>query len=153
MPVAVLAGLKLVLLVLLYLFVLRAVRAVVVDLYGPRRRKTAPPPRPAVASSPKKSRKPPRQLVVHAPEGKPLVVPLAGQPVTFGRSRRATVQVQDVYASDEHVVIAPDGEGWVVRDLGSTNGTYLNGARVTAATALTSGDQVRIGKTRIEARR
>ena len=154
MPVAALTALKLLLLLALYLFVARAVRAVMLDLHGPRR-KAAAPPRPAVAAAPqtRKPRRPARELVVHPPEGKPLVVALTKGPVSLGRSERTTVQVQDVYVSDEHALIAPDGEGWLVRDLGSTNGTYLNGARVTRPTPLAAGDQLRLGKTRVEIRR
>ena len=155
MPVALLTALKLLLLVLLYLFVARAVRAVVVDLRGPRR-KAGATPRPDVADgsqTPRRTRRPPKELVVHPPEGRPLVVALSERAVTLGRSGRTTVQVEDVYVSDEHAVVAPDGESWVVRDLGSTNGTYLNGARVTRATPLAAGDQLRIGKTRVEVRK
>lgn len=64
-----------------------------------------------------------------------------------------TVQLDDVYVSDEHALIAPTGDGWAVRDLGSTNGTYLNGAKVSQPTPLSAGDQLRLGKTRVEVRR
>ncbi|MDP9022227.1 MAG: FHA domain-containing protein [Actinomycetota bacterium] len=153
MPIALLTLLKLVLLALLYLFLVQAIRAVTADLYGPRRRASSP--RPAVAgSSPKRSnRRPPRELVVHPPDGRPSVIPLRDEAVTLGRSERMTVTLDDVYVSDEHAIVAPNGDGWVVRDLGSTNGTYLNGAKVSQATPVAAGDQVRIGKTRVEVRR
>ncbi len=57
------------------------------------------------------------------------------------------------YVSDEHAEILPDDGGWAVRDLGSTNGTFLNGAKVTQPTPLATGDQIRLGKTRVEVRR
>lgn len=154
MPIVLLTLLKLVLLALLYLFLFRLARAVVVDLYGPRRRRTPSPPRPAVAEpAPRRNRRPPRELVVHPPDGRPRVVPLEAQTVTLGRSERMTVALEDVYVSDEHALVAPDDDGWIVRDLGSTNGTYLNGAKVTQPTPIAAGDQLRLGKTRVEVRR
>ena len=153
MPVALLTILKLVLLALLYVFLARAVRAVTSDLYGSRKR--TEPPRPAVAqaSPPRKSRKIPKEIVVHPPTGKPVVVPLEHEPITFGRGRSVTVPLEDVYVSDEHAEILPDDGGWSIRDRGSTNGTFLNGAKVTQPTPLAAGDQVRLGKTRVEVRR
>lgn len=151
---AVFTVLKLVLLLFLYLFLARAVRVVAADLYGRRRRDRRAPPRPAVApGEQRRGSRPPRELVVHPPDGRPRVVPLDGQPVTLGRAPSMTVQLDDVYVSDEHVLIAPSDDGWSVRDLGSTNGTYLNGAKVTQPTPLSAGDQLRLGKTRVEVRR
>lgn len=146
--------LKLLLLALLYLFLVRAVHAVVSDLYGPSRGRRAPP-RPSVAPAPqdRRSRRPPRELVIHPPNGPPSVVALDGTAVTLGRGGEAVVQVDDVYISEEHAEVLPDDDGWSVRDLGSTNGTFLNGAKVAQPTPLAAGDQLRIGKTRIEVRR
>ncbi|MFA9443959.1 FHA domain-containing protein [Egicoccus sp. AB-alg6-2] len=155
MTVALLTVLKFGLLLLLYLFLARTLRAVVIDLYGPRR--TSPPAaRPksaAPAPSSRKSRRVPREIVVHAPEGGTRRHGLGGHGVTLGRSPGVDVVVDDVYVSDEHAQILPDDGGWSLRDLGSTNGTYLNGAKVTRPTPLADGDQVRLGKTRIEVRR
>ncbi|HEX2028565.1 MAG TPA: FHA domain-containing protein [Nitriliruptorales bacterium] len=155
MDVAILTLLKLVLLAMLYVFLFRAVRAVTADLFGPRRARTsAPRPRPVVVEqAARRNRRPPREMVVHPPDGRPEVVPLERQTVTLGRSERMTVQLDDVYVSDEHALVSPADDGWLVRDLGSTNGTFLNGAKVTQPTTLTAGDQLRIGKTRIEVRR
>ncbi len=156
MPIAVLTILKLGLLALLYLFVARAVRAVVSDLYGPSRKKPEPPPRPRVAdptASAPKPRKVPREIVVHPPQGEPQVISLSDASVTLGRGEAVTVALDDVYVSDEHAAVVPEDGRWLVRDLGSTNGTFLNGARVTQATPLSAGDQIRLGKTRVEVRR
>jgi pSer/pThr/pTyr-binding forkhead associated (FHA) protein len=153
-PIALLAVLKLGLLALLYLFLWRTVRTVAADVYGERRGRRAPPPRPEIATPAKRStRRAPRQLVVHPPEGAPQVVDLTGGPIRLGRSSSATVELDDVYVSDQHAEFLPDDDGWKVRDLGSTNGTYLNGAKVTQATHVSAGDQVRLGKTRVEVRR
>lgn len=156
MPIALLTVLKLGLLALLYLFVGRAVRAVVSDLYGPgRKRKPEPPPRPRVAepATKPKPRKAPNEIVVHPPEGEPQVFALQVRTITLGRGDTVTVDLDDVYVSDEHAAIAVEDDVWVVRDLGSTNGTFLNGARVNQPTPLSAGDQVRLGKTRVEVRR
>jgi pSer/pThr/pTyr-binding forkhead associated (FHA) protein len=155
-PIAVLTLVKLVLLALLYLFVFRLVRTVVLDLYGGSRRRPSPPPRPRVAAAepPRRTRKQPKELVVHPPNARPQVVPLRQERLVLGRAGEASVVVDDVYVSDEHAeIIADDGGGWAIRDLGSTNGTFLNGAKVTQPTPLASGDQLRLGKTRIEVRR
>lgn len=155
MPVPVLTFLKLALLLALYVFLARAVRAIVDDLSG-RSRAVAPPRvavAPAEADRGRRSRRVPRELVVHAPDGEPRVVPLAGRGVVLGRAGAATLVLSDVYVSDEHAEVLPDGGGWSVRDLGSTNGTFLNEARVTRPTPLAAGDQLRVGKTRIEVRR
>lgn len=151
---ALLTVLKLLLLVLLYLFLFRAVRAVVTDLYGTSRR-GRPPPRPSVApaTADRRARRPPRELVVHPPNGRPDVIALSGDPVTLGRGTSASVRVDDVYISEQHAEVMPEADGWAVRDLGSTNGTFLNGAKVTQPTPLAAGDQLQIGKTRIEVRR
>ncbi len=155
MPIELLTVLKFVLLGLLYLFVARTVRVFVADL-APTKRRAAPAPRPAVAapSEPnRRSRRIPKELVLHPPGSAPKVVPLGGRGVVLGRGASADVFVEDVYVSDEHAEVLPDDGSWSIRDLGSTNGTFLNGAKVTRPTPLAVGDQVRVGKTRMEVRR
>jgi pSer/pThr/pTyr-binding forkhead associated (FHA) protein len=156
MPIELLTLLKFALLALLYLFVGRTVRTVSLELYGGRRKAAAPAPRPAVAApadATRRSRRIPREIVVHPPEGAPQVVALRGHGVILGRSSNVDVLVDDLYVSDEHAEILPDDGSWSVRDLGSTNGTFLNGGKVTRPTPLAAGDQLRLGKTSIEVRR
>lgn len=157
LPGIVLTLLKFGLLLALYLFLARALRTVTADLYGPRRKASAPP-RPSAApsssSSGKRStRKVPREIVVHAPNGPPAVHKLGKRPVTLGRAGDVDVIIDDVYASDQHVEITPAEDGFQVRDLGSTNGTFLNDAKLTRPMPLSAGDQLRLGKTRVEVRR
>jgi len=155
-PVELLTLLKFALLGLLYLFVGRTVRVFSTEIAPSRRRPSKPAPRPAVAapSEPsRRSRRIPKELVVQPPNGDPRTVSLSGHGVVLGRGQSADVYIDDVYASDEHAEILPDDGSWSVRDLGSTNGTFLNGAKVTRPTPLAVGDQVRLGKTRIEVRR
>ena len=154
MQTALLTLLKFVLLASLYVFLFRAVKVILTDLYGPRRKSA--PPRPAVAApaqGKRTSRKVPRQLVVHPTGGKAQVHQLSGHGAVLGRAPDVDVLVDDVYVSDEHAEVMPDDGGWSVRDLGSTNGTYLNGAKVTRPTPLAAGDQLRLGKTNVEVRR
>ena len=70
----------------------------------------------------------------------------------FGRSEDADVYIDDAYASEFHARVGTQNEGVVVHDLGSTNGTYVNGRRITTPTSVTRGDTVQIGKTILEVR-
>jgi pSer/pThr/pTyr-binding forkhead associated (FHA) protein len=68
--------------------------------------------------------------------------------VGAGRSNRVWI-ADDPTVSALHAVPENYGSGWAVRDLGSRNGTYLNGERVLAEQALNDGDQLRLGSTRL----
>lgn len=167
-------------LLLLYLFVWRIARAILRDLRasaaaprGAARPAAAPAPpavaAPAPAAAPGGGRKRsqarpgattvpqrvvPSEIVVHRAGGAPRVLPLDGQPITFGRAAPATIVLDDPYVSDQHARISREGDaGWVVTDLGSTNGTFLNQVKVTRPTPLAAGDQLGIGKTTVEVRR
>jgi pSer/pThr/pTyr-binding forkhead associated (FHA) protein len=75
-----------------------------------------------------------------------------GPATVIGRSPDADIVIDDPYASDFHVRLGfQDGEV-MVHDLGSTNGTYVNGRRVTVPTTLGKGDSVQVGKTILEVR-
>jgi pSer/pThr/pTyr-binding forkhead associated (FHA) protein len=149
-------------LVLLYLFVWRIARAIIRDLRAasqPPRQAAAPgAPRPQQARRPAPTPQPvrtqPRELVIHRAGSPPKVLPLNGSEITFGRAAPATVVLDDPYVSDRHARIAHEGSiGWVVTDLGSTNGTFLNQVKVTRPTPIAPGDQLGIGKTTVEIRR
>lgn len=160
MSEAVLYLLKFVLLGALYIFLARVVRVMILEMRT-NREAPAGAPRQGIATTPasppsvadRPVRRPPRELVVHAPESPPSVVQLSSAPLIMGRSPDAAIIIDDGYASDEHARIDRNGNGWAVEDLGSTNGTFVNGAKVSRITTLNSGDQIRIGKTRIEVRR
>jgi hypothetical protein len=70
----------------------------------------------------------------------------------LGRSPQADIVVDDPYASEFHMRFVSGDEGMVLHDLGSTNGTYVNGRRVTAPQVLVKGDAVQVGKTVLEVR-
>ena len=73
-------------------------------------------------------------------------LPLGEAVVTFGRKPESTIQLADPNASRNHAEIRPHGNGWVLVDLGSTNGTRVNGVRVSSH-ELTEGDELAFGNT------
>jgi Protein of unknown function (DUF3662)/FHA domain len=77
--------------------------------------------------------------------GKRLVVGPAG--VTLGRSRQCDVMVDDPNVSRTHAEVRPRGGSWVVSDLGSTNGSRLNGRRLEGPEVLKPGDEIELGTT------
>ncbi len=88
-------------------------------------------------------------LEVSKPSGRELI-PLDGQRVTLGKASTNAVSLEhDETVSRLHAVFENLGFAWSIRDLGSRNGTYLNGERVTAERVLRSGDEVRVGKSRL----
>ncbi len=96
--------------------------------------------------------------------GRLVVVASSGQPApgavlaldavtTLGRDLGSSVVVDDAYASAQHAVLTFRGRAWYVEDLGSTNGTYVNGAAVAGVTVLAYGDEIRIGDVRLRLER
>jgi hypothetical protein len=77
--------------------------------------------------------------------GKRLVVGPAG--ATMGRSRQCDVTVDDPNVSRQHAEVRPRGGSWVLSDLGSTNGSRLNGHRVEGSEVLKPGDEIELGTT------
>ncbi|MGH2778058.1 MAG: FHA domain-containing protein FhaB/FipA [Actinomycetota bacterium] len=154
MPELVLVLLKYVFLFVLYIFVARAVKAVYLELRpartggGGRSRAPAPAPR----SPSKRSKKAPRKVsVIEGPlKGQSYDL---GEELTVGRAEKCHIVVDDTYVSQVHARIYANGETYVVEDLGSTNGTYLNRRRITSPEELSRGDRVKIGKTVLEMRK
>jgi pSer/pThr/pTyr-binding forkhead associated (FHA) protein len=72
--------------------------------------------------------------------------------VVLGRSDETDVVIDDPYASDFHLRLVSQEDGMMLHDLGSTNGTYVNGRRVSAPTELKRGDTIQVGKTVMEIR-
>jgi hypothetical protein len=77
--------------------------------------------------------------------GRRLVVGSAG--ATMGRSRQCDVTVDDPNVSRQHAEVRPRGGSWVLSDLGSTNGSRLNGHRVEGSEVLKPGDEIELGTT------
>ncbi|HSL73884.1 MAG TPA: FHA domain-containing protein [Ilumatobacteraceae bacterium] len=163
--------LKFVLLGLLYLFFARVLWAVWSEVRTPSRRPmagapraamapTTPTPRPTAAPAPAPSRRQDKKrakrrvsrLVMLEPKSRRgLTVPVVGD-VTLGREPGCTITIDDdAYVSQLHLrVFDYDGQP-MVEDLGSTNGTYHNGAKLVGAKLLHPGDRIQVGTTVIEA--
>jgi pSer/pThr/pTyr-binding forkhead associated (FHA) protein len=153
-PESLLTILKLCALALLYLFFLRVLRAVWAEV-APARATATP------AAAPKASRRSPgRKAKARAGGGDALVVlepkEQKGQrhavddEITMGRAAGCTVTLSDTYASQHHARVFRRDGILSVEDLGSTNGTYVNGAKVTNTVQLQRGDRLKVGATVFE---
>ncbi|EWT00352.1 signal peptide protein, partial [Intrasporangium oryzae NRRL B-24470] len=79
-------------------------------------------------------------------------LPLRGGGILIGRNPECALVLDDDYASGRHCRIVQGPEGWVVEDLGSTNGTYIGRERLTTPRPVEVGTSLRIGKTVLELR-
>ncbi|AEY90490.1 MULTISPECIES: FHA domain-containing protein FhaB/FipA [Streptomyces] len=163
-------------LAVLWLFVIVAVQVIRSDLFGTRvtqrgsrreaarpqqtgrqqtRQQAAPPPqRGQQGGGGRRGRNAPTKLVVTEGTLTGTTVALQGQTITLGRAHDSTIVLDDDYASSRHARIYPDRDGqWIIEDLGSTNGTYLDRSRLTTPTPIPLGAPIRIGKTAIELRK
>ncbi|HRB04886.1 MAG TPA: FHA domain-containing protein [Ilumatobacteraceae bacterium] len=156
------------LLALLYLFFARVLWAVWSEVRGPRLGvqqqvvsrsgpdPTAPAERPAAAAAPRKNsrakRGVPSKLVVLEPKVRKGSAYAIRAELTLGRAPTCSIGIpDDTFASQLHTRVFPhDGAVWV-EDLGSTNGTHVNGARLSAPLQLAIGDRLQIGSTIFEA--
>ena len=146
---SVLLALKIAFLVLLYLFVWRIVRTAATDLRLPQESFIL---RPALAGGAiGQAIHSGRLVVLHSDaleQGDEFE--LEASALTIGRSRRNTVSIDgDEFASARHVRIEPRRDGVWVHDLGSTNGTHVNGVRIDRPRKLVTGDVVRVGETEL----
>jgi pSer/pThr/pTyr-binding forkhead associated (FHA) protein len=147
-PPFVLTILKVALLALLYLFIWRAVRAVVRDV-APKEKTSRTPSK----ASPRKRRGAPTKVVLLNTRGGRVSTHRLSGTVEIGRAASCAIRPEDTYISQEHARISNRNGSWVLEDLGSTNGTYLNQRRVTVPTEISAGDRIRVGKTVLEVRR
>jgi pSer/pThr/pTyr-binding forkhead associated (FHA) protein len=141
-------------LILLWLFVLAALRVVRSDLYAASGLRV---PTPKFGRGEKKEKgargaKVARQLVVTHGALAGTRISLDGRPILIGRADDSTLVLDDDFASTRHARLSVRGSDWFVEDLGSTNGTYLDRAKVSAPTRVPLGSPIRIGKTVIELR-
>ncbi len=136
---------------LLWAFVLATVLILRRDLRQPadakptgrqRRPKAPKPAKPARASKVRGSK-----LVVTEGPLTGTVIPLTGQAVTIGRAPDSTLVIEDDYASSRHARVYAAEGAWIVEDLGSTNGTWIERTRITSPTVLPVGTPLRVGRT------
>ncbi len=93
---------------------------------------------------------PPRaEVTVYSPLFSPFRQPLQGEAVSIGRASDCSIPIKDRYLSRKHAEIIAVGSTWMLKDLGSANGTYLNGSRVERDELLKTGDRIRLGDTEI----
>ena len=91
----------------------------------------------------------PSHLEIRKPSGRELIT-LSGQRVTVGKASTNSVSLEhDSTVSRLHAVLENHGFAWSVRDVGSRNGTYLNGEKISAERVLRSGDELRVGGSRL----
>lgn len=139
------------LLVLLWLFIYLVLRALKTDVFGNVGMRSADRPGRRVGAF-GRGTKGIRHLVVTQGALAGTRITLSEQPVLLGRADSCTLVIDDDYASNQHARLSPHGPDWFLEDLGSTNGTYLDRAKVTTPVKVPAGTPIRIGKTVIELR-
>lgn len=157
MPALILQLTRIGFLILLCLFVLAAMRVVRSDL------RYAAEPRGGAGNGRARGRQQdqrqapagrlhPTILVVTAGSLSGTRLRLGSGPILIGRAEDSTLVLDDDYASTRHARLTQQGQEYFLEDLGSTNGTYLDRARVTTPTPVPIGVPIRIGRTVIELR-
>ena len=131
---------RLLFLALLYVFLFRIARAIVGDLRAAAREPGAELGRLVVMSSPSGEPE----------EGTSLTLDAI---TTLGRDVNNAIVVEDQFVSAEHAILTFRGRAWYVEDLGSTNGTFVNGSPVEGVAPIGFGDVVQIGQVRLRLER
>jgi pSer/pThr/pTyr-binding forkhead associated (FHA) protein len=165
--------LQLAFLLLLWGFVFFVIYSLRSDLFGQRARRmvasapvaapapqpTASAPAPAPATEPVARADPaataatPKRLVITSGPREGVEIDLPPEQLTIGRSSESGLVIRDDYTSTHHARLMLWDENWVIQDLDSTNGTFMDGTRVTLPTAVPPGTPVTIGTTTFELRR
>ena len=151
-------------LAILWIFVLSCISVIRSDMFGARLPRQAGVTRSEARqerrAKPKAKAKParprrgsPTQVVIVEGGNKGETISLDKAPLLIGRGNDAAIRLDDDYVSTRHARIASSGDQWFVEDLGSTNGTYVGSSRISQATTIQLGTQVRIGKTILELRK
>jgi len=146
---------RLAFLALLWSFVVFTVIALSRDLRQPAQTARSgavvvPGPNRRSRRLPRAGRRQPSKLVVTEGELAGTVVPLGTTAITIGRAPDSTLVIEDDYASSRHARISLVDAEWVVEDLGSTNGTWIERTRITTPTVLPVGAPLRVGRTTLQ---
>jgi hypothetical protein len=136
----VLWAVRILFLVLIYLFLARVIRALLHDVRAAAREPDARPGRLVILASP--SGEP--------PAGHSFALDVV---TPIGRDVNNAIVVEDPFASAEHAVLTFRGRSWYLEDLGSTNGTYINGRPVAGVAPIGFGDELQIGEVRMRLER
>ena len=154
---------RLAFLAVLWVFVFVVIYALRSDLFGQRVRKlptTAPAafpsPAPSTATAPTAARSSQAiasRVVITAGAKEGLEIELPDEFLTIGRSSESGLIVRDDYTSTNHARLIKSEKGWILEDLDSTNGTLLDGRRVTEPTRVPLNTPITIGTTTFELRR
>jgi hypothetical protein len=145
-------------LVLLWIFVFTVVGVIRRDLFAGVRSRLVAAPRgigaaaPGAAAAKVRKGRAAHQLVVTAGALAGTRITLGEQPITIGRAEDSTLVITDDYASARHARLVPRSGQWLLEDLGSTNGTYLDRTKVNGPTPVPLGVPIRIGRTALELR-
>ncbi|MFE6996375.1 FHA domain-containing protein [Microbacterium sp. NPDC057659] len=153
--------LRIAFLVLLWFFVFGVIYSLRADLFGVRVRKmpageaaASAPAAPAKARStgPATTATATKLVITSGPKAG-LEVPLGTEPLSIGRSSESGLVIRDDYTSSHHARLVPRGGTWTIQDLESTNGTYLNGQRLTGPPVpISIGMPIKVGATTFELR-
>lgn len=93
------------------------------------------------------------RLVIVSGSKEGLELPLSSEPLTIGRSSDSGLVIRDDYTSTHHARLMLWGDVWMIQDLDSTNGTFIDGNRVSVPTPVPLNTPIRIGTTSFELRR
>ena len=164
--------LRIAFLAIMWAFVFAVVYALRSDLFGQKVRRmpvptaqpaypapaqpAAPQPRPVAQASPRPEAAASlaaTRLVITSGSKEGLEIDLPDEQLTIGRSNESGLVIRDDYTSTHHARLLKWPDGWVVQDLDSTNGTYLDGVRVIVPTHIPLNVPVKIGTTSFELRR
>lgn len=162
-------------LVLLWFFVFAVVYSLRADLFGVKVRRmpdapaaAAPAPSPSPrASAPSAAAAKPSgggkggaattgsvsRIVITSGPKAGLELALGSEPLTIGRSSESGLVIRDDYTSSHHARLVLWGDQWMIQDLDSTNGTWHDGARVSAPVAVKVGAPIKVGATTFELRK
>ena len=153
----------------LWLFVLPVMGTIRTDRFGPQVKRrpgkatpvaAVPPaapaasrPAPHLAPAPSHPATPPERaqsLVFLEGPLRGRRITLGSQPITIGRSSENGLVLRDDYTSTYHARLFPARGGWMIEDLGSTNGTFVAGRRVSGSTAVGARTPIKVGSTVME---